>query len=106
MNNEKHPITKVWKENISPTMVQTRGFSADPDRCQRILTWYSRPRSLAHQLTGTSCLTPCCMPHLLPCLEEKWMAAGGLWRGSDAFEKSNEHYNTRNKKKNGDFSVE
>ena len=39
------------------------------------------------------------MPHLLPCLEEKWMAAGGLWRGSDASEKSNEHYNTRNKKK-------
>ena len=33
------------------------------------------------------------------------MAAGGLWRGSDASEKSNEHYNTRNKK-NGDFSAE
>ena len=39
------------------------------------------------------------MPHLLACLEEKWMAVGGLWRGSDASEKSNEHYNTRNKKK-------
>ena len=45
------------------------------------------------------------MPHLLACLEEKWMAAGGLWRGSDASEKSHEHYSTRNKK-NGDFSAE
>ena len=44
------------------------------------------------------------MPHLLACLEEKWMAVGGLWRGSDASEKSNEHYNTRNKK-NGDTLI-
>ena len=46
------------------------------------------------------------MPHLLACLEEKWMAAGGLWRGSDASEKSNEHYNTRNKKKKMVISVQ
>ena len=57
LNNEKWLILpRFIHENCHFSItVQTLVFSVDPDRCEQIITWYSRPKFLVHLSTSTSC---------------------------------------------------